>query len=388
MKKLVIIVSLMLAVFSQPTISAPESSAKSLNYIMVEVGKVMLDIYPLIVAQRTYTAEDIERLDKALSQLSAMFYASAPFIDQKSDGYQISYEFISQYLLVVKRVLQTSDIDYARSHLYALGEMCASCHTQDTTLRTLFSGIKREAFPTDYAFAELNYITREYAQAIKYYEKFLNAPGRKTELNIIQPLQRIVTIHTQLQNNPRKAIQILEKYIAYKQHTPETLAELNGWISGLKKLVSSGESDIKPVTFALLKGYVEKYLGKNENLSLQMQSTAQEEVQRVWLRGQLYQYLNNQPKQNEIPMLLYWLSVLDRSIAYNFYFSLADLYLKQCVLKYPDHPYAIRCFEEFEHYLDHTYLQQGEKIPDGIMQEVIQMQTALKQNQATAPGSN
>ena len=82
-------------------------------------------------------------------------------------------------------------------------------------------------------------------------------------------------------------------------------------------------------------------------------------------------------------MLLYWLAVVDRSIAYNFYFSLADLYLKQCVLKYPSHPYARHCFNEYGLYVDHMYVQQGEKIPPGIQQELRQMQNALSKNQPT-----
>ncbi len=387
MKKLTLVLSLIVVItIHAATTSAAESSETSLNYIMNEVGKTTLAIYPLIVAQRPFTQVEKKQLDEALTQLSALFSAAAPFIDQKSDSYQVSYEFISHYILVVKSVLHTSHIDYARSHLYALGEMCASCHTQDTTLRTLFSGVKREAFTDDYAFAELNYITRDYDDAVKYYEKFLNSPGRKTELDIIQPLQRIITVHTQLQNNPQKAIQILERYVDYEQHTPETLAELKGWISGLKLLVSNGVSDIKTVTFATLQIYVEKYLGKPESLSLQIQSTAKEEVERVWLRGQIYQYLDKRPNPHEIPVLLYWLAVLDRSIAYNFYFSLADLYLKQCVLKYPDHPYAKHCFDEYENYVDYTYVQQGEKIPQGIKQEILEMRNALKQNQSTSSG--
>jgi hypothetical protein len=73
--------------------------------------------------------------------------------------------------------------------------------------------------------------------------------------------------------------------------------------------------------------------------------------------------------------------VIDRSIAYNFYFSLADLYLKQCVLKYPEHSYAQRCFDEYENYVDYNYVQYGEKIPPGIQQELIQMRKALQDNQ-------
>ena len=112
-------------------------------------------------------------------------------------------------------------------------------------------------------------------------------------------------------------------------------------------------------------------------ISLNTQSTAQEEVTRVWLRGQLYHYLNTNPKENEIPILLYWLSVTDRSIAYNFYFSLADLYLKQCTLNYPDHPYAHRCFDEYKNYVYYTYQKHGVKIPQYIQVELIQMKNAL-----------
>lgn len=356
---------------------ARENNAASLNAIMAEAGEITVRIYPLVVARRPMSESEIERIDEALTRLSELFYAAAPYMEEKPDSYQIGYEFISRYLEIVKTILRTSHVDYARSHLYALGEICASCHTQDTTLRTLFSGTSREAFTDDYAFAELNYITREYAQAVKYYEKYLESPGRKTELNIIQPLQRIVTIYIQVYNDPAGAIKVLKKYESYSQHTPETRIELQNWIRGLQVLQASGVSRSDTKDFKTLQRYVVEYLGETEDLSLHKQSTAQEEVQRVWLRGQLYHYLNRRPKNDEIPKILYWLAVIDHSIAYNFYFSLADLYLKQCVLKYPTHPFARRCFHEFEHYVDHTYISQGESIPPGIKLEIQQMQDAL-----------
>lgn len=390
MKKIAIILCLLTGAMDYAATAATEPATASINTIMSEVGKTTLEIYPLIMAKRALSPQEVARIDKALDKLSALFSAAAPFIEEKPDSYQISYEFISRYLDVVKTVLHTSQIDYARSHLYALGEICASCHTQDTTLRTLFSGTTRDAFSDDYAFAELNYITREYGQAVKYYEKFLNSPGRKTELDIIQSLQRIITIYTQVQNNPRHAINVLRKYTSYKYHTAETRAELKNWINGLEALEADGVGNTTAVDFATLRRYVAAYLGdylesENKNsIASRKQSTAKQEVQRVWLRGQLYHYLNKQPKENEIPLLLYWLAVIDRSIAYNYYFSLADLYLKQCVLKYPNHPYAPLCFAEYKQYVDHTYVQYGEKIPPGIKQELMRMQNALEKNKPTA----
>jgi len=383
MKKLILMSSVIVTLWINPAFAAKDplksgSEVRTLNAIMTDIGGIMLDVYPLIVAKQAFTQQDTAKLNKTLTRLSKLFQEAEPLIDRKSAGYRISYEFISQYLSVVKDVLKYDDVDYARSHLYALGEICTSCHTQDTTLRTLFSGTTRDKLPDDYAFAELNYMTRNYAEATRYYEKFLNTPGRKTELEIIQPLQRIITIYTQVESNPDQGIKILKKYLNLKQHTPETRAELEGWIKGLEILKDNGVSGVTPVSFVNLQSYVKKYLGDSEYFPLQSQSTAVEEVQRVWLRGQLYHYFNRTPKENEVPMLLYWLAEVDRSIAYNFYFSLADLYLKQCVLKYPAHPYAQRCFEEFKNYADYTYKKEGEDIPVGIKQEITQMQEALK----------
>ena len=377
MKKYFITILLAFAITGNPVYAARDTATASLNPIMTDIGKAMLDLYPLIVAQREFTERDVAHISESLAKLSKLFRQAQPYIDERSDAYQISYEFISRYLEVLKTILETSHVDYARSYLHALGEICTSCHTQDTTLRTLFRGTTRKDFASDYAFAELNYMTRDYQKAVNYYEKYLMSPQRKTELNVIQPLQRIVTIYTQIENRPAEGAGILQKYTSLKQHTPETREALEGWIQGLKALQSDHAGNSEVTSFETLQSYVARYLGDTEKLSLHIESTPKQEVLRIWLRGQLYHYLNRQPPGSEVPMLLYWLSVTDRSIAYNFYFSLADLYLRQCVLKYPDHPYARRCYAEYKHYVDYTYQRQGEEIPSGIAQEIQEMQKAL-----------
>lgn len=337
----------------------------------------MVEIYPLVVAKRPLTEKEIEIIDNALTKLSDLFSAAKPFIKAKSDGYQISYEFVSEYLKVVKSVLATRHIDFARNHLYALGEICTTCHTQDTTLRTLFSGSTRDRFNDDYAYAEFNYMTRNYRDAINYYDKHLTSITKKTELEIVQPLQRIITIYTQIHGNPGDGVEKLKTYLTLKDHTSETKNQLANWVRGMEELNANGVSSVKPMTFEKLKSYVYKYLGDIDKITIIINSDANQEVQRVWLRGQLYHYLNNNPDTNEVPVILYWLSVADRSISYNFYFSMTDLYLKQCVLKYPKHNYAHRCYKEFREYVDYTYSRQGEPIPASIRKELRELKMKL-----------
>jgi hypothetical protein len=310
--------------------------------------------------------------------MTNLFKQAEVAIESKPDGYQVSYDFISQYLVVVEAVVAARSMDFARSYLLAIGEICTSCHTQDTILRTLFAGTTREHFEDDYAFAELNYMTRDYDTAIAYYDKFLNAPAKKTELDIVLPLQRFVTIYTQIRNQPSEGIKSIKKYESLKDHTPETRSELEGWIKGLAALEASGVSKIEPISFKILEDYANQYLGEFTPLTANVPITAEREVELVWLRGQLYHYLNQRAIANEIPKLLYWISITDRAISYAYYFSLADIYLKQCVLEYPKHPYAKRCLAEYKTYMHYNYTRRGLKIPSGIQEELAQMENALK----------
>jgi hypothetical protein len=357
---------------------AAENPAPALNTIMTEIGRTMVEAYPLFVANRSLTQAEIKKVKNALARMTLLFKQAESSIKAKPDGYQVSYEFISQYLVVVEAVVAELPIDFSRSYLLAISEICVSCHTQDTTLRTLFSGTARDHFEDDYAFAELSYMTRDYDAAIVYYEKYLNAPEQKTELDIILPLQRFVTISTQIRNQPGEGVRLLKKYQSLKDHTPETRAELEGWIAGLTALDARGVSNIKQMSFQTLEEYASRYLGDVTPLTAAVPATAQQEVERVWLRGQLYHYLNQRAAISEIPKLLYWISITDRSISYNYYFSLADIYLKQCVLEYPKHPYAQRCLAEYKAYMHYTYTRRGMKIPGGIQQELAQMENALK----------
>lgn len=363
--------------WTQAAVAAPQPAGTQpeLNKIMVQIGETMLDVYPLIVAQRKLMRNEIKKVTDSVDKLTALFKSAEPYIKLKTDGYQISYEFITEYLHVVQNILKTSHIDEARSHLYALGEICSSCHTQDSMLRTLFDKSQRSYFVNDYAFAEFNFITRNYDVAIEHYEKFLNSPSVETELQIIQPMQRVLTVHVQVRNNPDSGIAFLKKYEKLKQHTAETRNQLNAWKTGLKTLQATGVKKLGTLNFTALQGYVEKFMGSSSTIDVSKPVTGDEEIIRVWLRGRLYHYLNDKAVRDEIPKLLYWLSVIDRSIAYNFYFSLADLYLKQCVIKFPKHPYARHCLSEYKAYIKHNY---ENNIPSGIRKEMQQMEKALK----------
>ena len=360
-------------------VSAAEPAAPaSLNRIMSNIGTTMIDTYPIIVTQRELTVAEKRLLRANIKRLSELFESAEPFIRARSETYVVSYRFILEYLRETQRAIADKNLDYARSRLYGLGSICTSCHTQDTKLRTLFTGAGRERFPNDAAYAEFNFLTRNYDEAEKYFERDLRSGNTKTEYDVIRPLQRLIVIYTQIKNQPGAGADVLSKFVDLPAHTDATRGELKGWIAGLRVLESRGADKVTAPAFAEIETRVRDILGPLDQPLSVLRVAPDQEIQRLWLSGILYHYLNRKPPTDEIPKLLYWLAVNDRVVGYSYYFSLADLYLKECVYNHAQHPYAQRCYAEFKEYVNFIYSGSGGTyIPPELTQEMRKMKEAI-----------
>jgi len=346
---------------------------------MSQIGNEMTTIYPLVYAERQLSSQELTTITQSLEHMSHLFSQSGTQIQKRSETYQVSYDFIKSYLAETVHAFKTENLDYARSRLYGINDICTSCHTQDTHLRTLFKGKGREAFKSDYVYAEFSFLTRDYQQAEVYFDKQLRSKEHLTEYKIINPIKRLITIYTQIYNRPGDGAMQLVKYRALWDHSMETRDALNGWINGLNALEKNGASQVKNPDFKTLANYVEKYLGKIDKSTGELILPADEEVARVWLRGQLYHYLNRNPTKNEIPQILYWLARCDRSVGYSYNFTLVDMYLKDCVNNYPTHRFAQRCYSEYKDFVTSRYGGSGgEFTPPEIEDELFAMKRLLK----------
>ena len=352
----------------------------SLNTLMSQVGDEMTALYPLIYVERELSGKEVDDITARVERMSSLFIQAGPHIKKRSTTYEVSYEFINSYLRDIIFAFRTNRLDDARSRMYGISAICTSCHTQDMHLRTMFGGTARESFNSDYIYAEFNYLTRNYQEAETYFDRYLKNNKHKTELQIIKPLQRLITIYTQIYNRPGDGAKWISQYKDLPDHSEETKTALMGWINGLIALERGGVTRVKKPDFGTLQNYVRQYLGKLDQPLSELYLPEEQQVSRVWLRGQLYHYLNRRPKPDEIPQILYWLSICDRSIGYNFYFSLGDMYLKDCVKNYSTHPYAKKCYAEYKTYVTSAYTgSRGTFLPKEIEAELKQMKLKLMQ---------
>ena len=215
--------------------------------------------------------------------------------------------------------------------------------------------------------------------AEKYFARYLHSTSPKTELELVTPMQRLVTIYTQIKNKPRLGAKVLEKFTTLPQHTAVTHKALEGWISGLKGLDEKGLGKLSNLDFKQIQKLVKEYLGPLESPLPEVFLPPEEEVSRVWLRGVIYHYLLSGPPEDEVPYLLYWLALCDRSIEYNYYFTLSDLYLKECINNYASHSYAPRCYSEYREFMLYSYSgSAGTFLPPEVEDELEELKSKLK----------
>lgn len=362
--------------------TANAKSTASINETMVNIGHTMEGIFPIIFDNEKPDKKDQKKLKKSTEKLSKLFKNAKPHIDAKSPTYRISFEVIETQLSQALSAIKYKNFDYTKSILNDFTSICTTCHTQDPKLRSLFPNVKRESFGSDYNYAEFNYMTRNYQPAIDYYNKHLKNVSKINEAELLSIMKRMMTIYLQVDYRPDDAIEQLSNLKNYKLHTKFSRKTLNEWLSGLAELKKNSKKLPTINNIDQLNVHVNKILGDLHEPGSAQFPNKRERISRIWLRGVLYHYLNTEPSREETPIILYWLAIIDRSINFSLYYSLADMYLKECILQYTSHPYAKKCFDEYEAYVTMAYSgSRGTDIPEDIQDEL----KALRIRVHTAP---
>ena len=85
------------------------------------------------------------------------------------------------------------------------------------------------------------------------------------------------------------------------------------------------------------------------------------------------------PTSSSIPEVLYWLAVVDREMTNSIFYSFADLYLKECMLKFPESGTAMKCYKEYESEMIFGYTgSAGTNIPREVLEDLKYLKTFVE----------
>lgn len=311
--------------------------------------------------------------DKALinNKISNMLDHVDGLSTPKADTYQISYQALVMQLKQAQQAFASGRDAHGMTLLRSATSVCATCHTQDERTTTWLTPTT-EAMSDSFVTGEFLFMTRQYDGAFNAYKTWLRQQETlKYDDRTLTAFSRLLLTALQMQKSPETITDLLGEFTRSDNINGLLKKDLTDWIIGVNQLQTLTNITAHPAPDALAV-MATQWLGDGVNEPegrIVIPETSRPQI--VWLRGELYRALINETDRSKIADWLYWLALSDRVLEYRFYYSLADMYLKQCMLEYSDDPMAQSCYREYENYIVFFYSGSGgTHIPDEVKAEM------------------
>lgn len=383
MSKKILLLSLFL--FQVGTVVAADSKTEA-KAIMDNVYDSFVKVVPYVYSDEKklenlrMDGDQKEKLLKNLTDISE-FFKSARHVEYfQRPGFRPSLETINHHLSDTINAVKGNNYIFAQKRLKALTALCISCHSQlsesaaENTFGNAIKKVKRENFESDFAYGNYLFLVRRFSESEKYFDLAIEKSLKdQTEEELYPSFRRLISINTKIELNPKKANAFIDKYVADPKVPALARNTLETWKKSLGKWKNFNTKKIKSID-----GFIKTYLAP---LEVEKGQTAggENDITLLIGSGVLSKYLNDSPKTKLAPEILYWLSIAERRLSNTFFFSLSDLYLKDCVKLYPKSKYARKCFNEYAENIEFGYSGSGgTDIPVEEKQELERLKSFLK----------
>lgn len=375
---------LLFSVLIQPTYAqTAKSEAKN---IMDGVYGSFIKIIPYIYSDEA----KIDSLKKDPAQKSELiknltdiseFFKSARHVEYfQRPGFRPSLDTINKHIDDTLNSVKSNNYVFAQKRMKALTSLCISCHSQlsDVASENAFGNAitkaKKDKFESDYAYGNYLFLVRRFGESENYFDLAIqDALKKHNDQELYPSLRRIISIHTKIEFNPKLAQAFVLKYQMNKELPGLAREQVGVWSKSLKKWMNFNPKKVKSINT-----FIQTYLAPLEANKDKMMS-GENDITLLVASGVLSKYLNDNPKSKNVPEILYWLSIAEHRLSNSFYFSLSDLYLKDCIRLYPKSAIAKKCYQEYADNIEFGYSgSSGTDIPAEEKQELEDLKSFLK----------
>jgi hypothetical protein len=345
-----------------------------INTTMTEIGGIMSNL----LSEKVLSEPDVTL--KQLDQLDARFRSMEPHTVDRGPAFRITWHTMLEQIARTRDAVDggVATRDSLQNLVHGIASACAGCHTQDDRSQALSFGKLAPNTTDPLQNARFRYIVRDYAGALKLYETFIDAQPRLAYSGpVLDALEGELTILAQVFRDSERGAAHFRNRIERSggSMSKQVRKDMQSWIRGFDEIRKARIKAFEP-TLAELEGWAKQFILRHEGVPIV--TAEHEKVVYLWLRGLLHEYVQAHPQDERMPELLYWLAITDRVLDYNFYYSLADLYLKECIVHYPAADAAEDCYAEYERYVEFAYSgSSGPHVPAEIRDELILLREVL-----------
>lgn len=336
----------------------------------------VMELLPFILDDKEFhEKKNHEKINTALKDLNKAFKNAGHDSLLKHDLFAPSYSLVLQNLQEGQKAFTKNKKEHSRWLVRETIALCMDCHTRLPTSHTSSFqngeiAFDKSIFKDKYDLGIGYLIVRRYVDAKDNFTQSIQDKIIKKDFaDLILPFQQILLIETKINKDPAKMVSIIDWYLEKKNLPADVSEELVSWKKRLviwKDEKSSGDPKNEEELIKFINRRLKPLKDDSFNNSYK--------VDYLIASGVLAHFYFENQTSTMAPELNYWLGWMEKRLKRDEFMSSGDLFLKQCIKRYPKHPVAKDCLEEYKESLMFDFSgSSGTHIPRDLQNELDQL---------------
>lgn len=349
---------------------SPSADDSSTVKIMDQFLEQLTDLKKYLISAEVFAdPQNKADISKHLKEFSRLTKEARHNPTLNQENFKFSRDVLENHVTETERLFESGNRDFARWRLLSTVNVCMTCHSQmPASDRSMSAFVDSKIFASDFDQAEFLFATRSFDKAFSLYQKVIDGypVNGATSAQVENALERELAYFSRVKRSPDEGLKVLSAHLE-TQNLPFYIQEnVKAWIGQFRKWKDQKDIDPRKASDQQIINFAKSMIDVSSDDATLMASSPQL-VSYLRASSILYEFLQTHPQSKVVPDVLYWLSLCDRFINENFFYSLADLYLRECIIKYPEMPIAKKCFKEYEFETVVGYSgSRGEDVPGDV----------------------
>lgn len=323
----------------------------NLRQEMNQISQKIRNLGPILASEENFSKEKNKTvIVTSLNDIQNKFKNLKKHPTIELQGLSINQLIMSEELKDVIHLVNKGKTAQGRAKLLSTLNLCVSCHSQSPGMQStkLFSDADISNYQiNNFEKAELYFVTRDYDKAINLYDDYL-LKSKKTDDDelILKGLERQLIYYVKLKKDFTAGKNYFEGLLKKNTFSEGVTHEVNDWIKMLSGKPLWENFNASVVKEEEMDKFLKQFVTDDEEGPI-FTTTNSSEVYDLNLSAILLDYYNAHPETKLGGKILYWLSILDKRINDDLFFSIGDFYLLACMEKYSKDPIAKDCYEAY-----------------------------------------
>lgn len=385
-------------------LSAQEAKTKPNHHkeVMNRALNSFIHLLPYISSEESYSSDNnTKKIRQELEALEKVFNDAKKETFLQQDLFATNNHVILDNLKLAKDSLNYPNRNFSYMRMKETVNLCFHCHAQlpsefTSSFSNGFNNLTRKKFVSDFDYAQYLFLIRNFDSSKDNYSKVIErvsqilaqAPKKNLKISIgdqqqmEESLRQILVIFTKIKRDISGAMQYFGglKLTGYPTYLKQQIAN---WNLGLK------EWENKKNELAEIKNNKELKSFVNDTLAPILAKTKDGATRTIDLligTGVLSNYIFTNSTDPDRALALYYLGLSENILSSTSFYSLAESYFRDCVIRYPTHEIAPKCYEEYENNIVFGFTgSSGVKIPTDVQKDLDNLKKLIEDGKVKKP---